>query len=243
MKEVVKKILPSAILQAYRHIKFNALDCYAIKTYSQEGEDMILSRIFEKQRTGFYIDIGAYHPKKYSNTYFFYKRGWRGINIEPNPAVIKLFKKYRAGDINLEIGVSDQEGELTYFMFDEPALNSFSRELSEERVSNTNYRIIGRKKVKVSRLDTLLAEYLPNNTSIDFMSVDAEGYDLNILKSNNWKLYRPKCLLVESLKSSLSDIFDCPLHHYITDRNYELFAKTFNSLFYIDKLKENKSYN
>lgn len=242
MREIVKKVLPTVILQACRYIKFNMLDGYAIKSYSQEGEDMILYRIFERQRTGFYIDIGAYHPKKYSNTYFFYKRGWRGISIEPNPTVIKLFKKYRAGDTNLEMGVSDQEGELTYFMFDEPALNSFDKDLSEERVSNTNYRMIGRKKVKVNRLDAILAKHLPKNIAIDFMSIDAEEYDLNIIKSNDWDIYRPKCLLVESLESSLSGIFDCPLHHYIIDHNYELFAKTFNSLFYIDKLKEINNY-
>ncbi len=239
MRDIVKKILPTVMLQACRYIKFNMLDGYAMKSYSQEGEDMILYRIFEEQKSGFYIDIGAYHPKKYSNTYFFYKRGWRGINIEPNPAVVKLFKKYRTGDINLEMGVSDQKGELTYCMFNEPALNSFDKELSENRVVNTTYQIIGRKKVKVDRLDSILTEYLPNNLPIDFLSIDAEGYDLNVLKSNNWELYRPKCLLVESLKSSLSSIFDCLLHQYIIDHNYEFFAKTFNSLFYIDKLRKN----
>ena len=105
MKEVIKKLLPGAVLQAYRYIKLDILNGYAVKSYSQEGEDMVLYRIFEKQKSGFYVDIGAYHPKRFSNTYFFYKRGWRGINIEPNPEAIKLFKKYRVGDINLEMGV------------------------------------------------------------------------------------------------------------------------------------------
>ena len=238
MKEVIKKLLPGAVLQAYRYIKLDMLNGYAMKSYSQEGEDMVLYRIFEKQESGFYVDIGAYHPKCFSNTYFFYKRGWRGINIEPNPEAIKLFKKYRVGDINLEMGISEQEGELTYFMFDEPALNSFDKNLTEKRVINTNYQIIAEKKIKVNRLDAILTDYIPKGINIDFMSIDVEGYDRNVLKSNNWELYRPKCLLVESLGSSLSSVFDCPMYRYLTDRDYELFAKTFNSLFYMDRRKQ-----
>jgi len=136
------------------------------------------------------------------------------------------------------MGISEQEGELTYFMFDEPALNSFDKNLTEKRVINTNYQIIAEKKIKVNRLDAILTDYIPKGINIDFMSIDVEGYDRNVLKSNNWELYRPKCLLVESLESSLSSVFDCPMYRYLTDRDYELFAKTFNSLFYMDRRKQ-----
>lgn len=238
MKELVKKILPNSFFQIYRHIKFNVLDGFAIKSYSQEGEDILLYRIFEECKSGFYVDIGAHHPKRFSNTYFFYKRGWRGINVEPNSDAIKLFKRYRSNDINVELGVSDQAGELTYFMFNEPALNSFDKDLSEKRASNTNYHIIGRKKIKVTRLDTILAKYLAKNVSIDIMCIDAEGYDLNILKSNDWELYRPKYLLVESLETILPRIVNSPIHSYLIGRDYDLFAKTFNTLFYTDVRKQ-----
>lgn len=234
MKELVRKILPNSFFQIYRHIKFNVLDGFAIKSYSQEGEDILLYRIFEECKSGFYVDIGAHHPKRFSNTYFFYKRGWSGINVEPNSDAIKLFKRYRSNDINVELGVSDQAGELTYFMFNEPALNSFDKDLSEKRASNTNYRIIGRKKIKVTRLDTILEKYLDKNVSIDIMCIDAEGYDLNILKSNDWELYRPKYLLVESPETILSKIVNSPIHLYLIGRDYDLFAKTFNTLFYTD---------
>lgn len=233
-----KKILPHGFLEVYRYIKYNVFDGYAIKSYSQEGEDMILYRIFEGRESGFYVDIGAHHPKRFSNTYFFYKRGWCGINIEPNSEASKLFKKYRANDINIELGVSDQAGELVYFMFNEPALNSFDKDLSEKRASGTNYYIIDRKKIKVDRLETILSGHLPKNVSIDFMCIDAEGYDLNILKSNDWELYRPKCLLVESLESRLSNIVDYPVHRYLIGRDYDIFAKTFNTLFYMDVRKQ-----
>ena len=100
-------------------------DPYAIKCYSQEGEDMILRRIFEGQENGFYIDVGAHHPRRFSNTYYFYKQGWRGINIEPNPDALKAFNSDRPKDINLQLGVSDAASILKYYYFDEPALNTF----------------------------------------------------------------------------------------------------------------------
>ena len=77
-------------------------------SFAQEGEDMILKRIFEGVRSGFYIDIGAFHPSKFSNTYYFYLRGWSGINIDPQPGVKSLFDKMRPRDINLELAISDQ---------------------------------------------------------------------------------------------------------------------------------------
>ncbi|HIB94217.1 MAG TPA: SAM-dependent methyltransferase, partial [Candidatus Lambdaproteobacteria bacterium] len=101
--------------------------------FSQEGEDVILRRIFEDQKNGFYIDIGAHHPKRFSNTYYFYDRGWEGINIDATPGSMKIFQKFRPRDINLEIAISEKEQQLTYFMFNEPALNSFSKSLSDKR--------------------------------------------------------------------------------------------------------------
>src|SRR3989344_4572766 len=77
-------------------------DLLGKRSYSQSGEDMILRSIFDDKKEGFYVDVGAFHPKLYSNTYYFYKRGWRGINIEPNPGANFGIRK---GDINLKCGI------------------------------------------------------------------------------------------------------------------------------------------
>ena len=74
-------------------------------SYSQEGEDRILQRLFENQTPGFYVDIGAHHPRRFSNTYIFYKQGWRGINVDATPGSMFLFRVFRKRDINLEIAV------------------------------------------------------------------------------------------------------------------------------------------
>lgn len=235
MKQRIKKILPAWLLRAYHLVRFDVFDGYAVKSYSQEGEDMVLRRIFESQKTGFYVDVGAHHPKRFSNTNYFYKQGWRGINIDPNPDLEILFRKYRPRDINLICGVSDRQGELTYYMFNEPALNTFNKELADSRASQSHYEMVATKKVKVERLETILLDNLPESTRIDFMSIDAEGHDFNVVCSNNWDMFRPKCLIVEALASSIEDVPRSEMHKYIVGHGYELFAKTFNSIFYLDK--------
>jgi len=176
---------------------------YLRASYSQEGEDLILERIFGEKECGFYVDVGAHHPKRFSNTQLFYRRGWRGINIEPNPDGYASFQRHRKRDINLGFGVADQEAELVYYMFNEPALNSFDRALSDQR-PNGRYRMIGTKTIPVKRLSDILEEFLPPGTLIDFMSIDVEGLDLEVLKSNDWFRFRPACLLVEAIDFKLA---------------------------------------
>jgi FkbM family methyltransferase len=205
-------------------------DIHSRRSYSQEGEDMILGRIFEGQPRGFYVDVGAHHPRRYSNTNLFYRRGWRGINIEPNPDAMRAFRSIRSRDINLQVGVSDRAGSLKYYLFDEPALNTFDEDMAASRLANTPYKVLGTIEVPVERLDALLARHLPAGEQIDFLSVDVEGLDLMVLRSNDWTRFRPRCVLVEALNSSLVEAQGSDIHALLADNGYELFAKTFNTL-------------
>jgi len=209
-------------------------DRYLRISYSQEGEDLILDRLFERRDSGFYVDVGACHPMRFSNTHRFYRRGWHGINIEPNPEACELFRRRRKRDINIECGVADQEGTLVYFIFNESALNSFDKKLSEDR-HNNGHRIIAKKNVQVRRLSKLLEEYLPAGTHIDFMSIDVEGYDLEVLKSNDWRRFRPECVLVEAYNFNLGSPAREPVHTFFEEQKYRLYAKTANTVFYLDQ--------
>lgn len=205
---------------------------FSHRSYAQEGEDMILERIFGPDSIGFYVDVGACHPMRFSNTFNFYKKGWHGINIEPNPNAISLFKKFRRRDININCGVAEDIGRISYFMFDEPALNTFSSEIVTQRLASTTYKIIGQQDVNVLPLKDILNQHLPSGIEIDFMTIDAEGYDIEVLKSNDWSRYRPKWVLVEQLglKDLTSISGDVPA--LMQASGYVLFAKTFNTLFY-----------
>jgi FkbM family methyltransferase len=204
-------------------------------SYSQEGEDLILNRIFNAMglKKGFYVDVGAHHPYRFSNTLLLYRQGWKGINIDPMPGSKIIFDKKRGRDINIECGVGDIEGELTYYMFNEPALNTFS--LNEvTKKSNTKYFVRNEQKIKIIRLDSILNKYLPAGIVIDFLNIDAEGFDEKILLSNDWKKYRPKIILVEILNRDLYEIEDLGLVKLLRKEGYLIIAKTYNT--YIWKL-------
>jgi len=206
---------------------------FAVKSYSQEGEDMILRRIFDKVKTGFYVDVGAYHPKKYSNTYYFYKLGWSGINIDAMPGSMKKFNSIRAKDINLEIPIASKKQKLTYYAFNEPALNSFSKELSYERNGKDGYRIIFEKEIETFTLSEVLDKHLPKNIKeINFFSIDVESLDFDVLQSNNWEKYRPLIVLIEDLKFNINKLDTSNIYNYLKERGYDFFAKTVNTHFF-----------
>lgn len=241
LKQVVKAILPKCLKEKLITIKNSYFDGYALKSYSQEGEDMVLRRLFEKQKTGFYVDVGAHHPKRFSNTFFFYKKGWSGINIDAMPNSMKLFDKIRPRDINLEVPISDKKQKLKYYMFNEPALNGFSKELAEKR-DGKDYKIISEKDMETSTLEEILEKHLPYGQEIDFLSVDVEGLDLQVLKSNNWKRFRPRIVLVEVLGSSIKEMANLKEYKYLSGFEYEIFAKTVNTvIFQKNDIKETLS--
>lgn len=233
MKSLFIKLIPNRLLAAIKCIRDQYIDSFCVKSYSQEGEDMVLRRIFENQTVGFYVDVGAHHPYRFSNTYFFYRLGWRGINIEPNPEAISAFRSARPRDINLELGVSDCPGQLTYYQFDEPALNTFDYGVVKAKLAKTSYKLKTASEVSVERLDAILAKQLPENTKIDFLSIDVEGLDYMVLKSNDWDTYRPKCVLAELVNATIEDVMKSEIYQFMENQNYKLFAKTHNTLIFL----------
>ncbi len=206
---------------------------HAVVSYAQEGEDLLLLRAIGDKGLGFYVDVGAHHPRRFSNTYLFYRRGWRGINIDAMPDSMKAFNKERPRDINIEAAISDSNSEITYLMLNEPALNSFDAQLSCSRAQGGAYRIIAEKKVLTRTLAQLLTEYLPQNQIIDFLSVDVEGMDLNVLRSNDWNRFRPRLVLVECLSTeSLQTSLQAEVSQFLMEKKYLPFAKTFNTLLF-----------
>lgn len=242
LKKILKLILPKSVITDIINFRNNYLDGYALKSYSQEGEDMILRRLFEQQQTGFYVDVGAHHPKRFSNTYFFYKEGWNGINIDAMPNSMELFNKIRPRDINIEIPISDKKQILTYYAFNEPALNGFSKELSEERDGKRNYVIEFTKDIETSTLEEVLKDNLPKDQEIDFLSIDVEGLDFMVLKSNNFEKYKPKVILIEILGSSLKDIEYNEISDYLKQYNYSIYAKAVNTIIFVSDRFYNERY-
>jgi FkbM family methyltransferase len=206
---------------------------YANRSFSQEGEDQLLYRLLNGKNSGFYIDIGAHHPFKYSNTYKFYKLGWRGINIDAMPGSMKFFNKIRPLDINIEVPISSKTEILNYYIFNEPALNTFSKEEANYKDGLNDYKILNTIKLQTSTLEQLLLKNMAKNQKIDFMSIDVEGFDLDVLKSNNWDLFKPDYILIEEL-SDIENIINkkSKVNIFLQNHGYTFIARTMNTSFY-----------
>jgi FkbM family methyltransferase len=201
-------------------------------TYSQNGEDILLQRLINNKREGFFVDIGAHHPIRFSNTYKLYQRGWRGINIDAMPGSMTEFQKVRPLDINLEIGVSDEAGNSKFYIFNEPALNTFSSEEAERKDNVANYKIIEVKTVTTHPLRDILRQHLPEGTAIDYLNIDVEGLDLKVLSSNDWDKYQPAIISVE-YNELTTNVKDSELYRYLSGKGYDLISVLFNTLFFV----------
>lgn len=233
IKDIIKAVIPLKYHPALTRMKDWLGIPYFTKSYAQEGEDMILRRIFEKQKKGFYVDVGAHHPKRFSNTYHFYKSGWRGINIDAMPGSMSIFNKVRPRDINLEMAISSKKEKLVYYAFSDSALNSFSKDLSLRRDREGGNKIVFTKELETVPLKEVLSRYVPQGTQICFLSADVEGMELQVLQSNDWNKYKPKIVLVEQLMTSFEEAERSKIRQFMRDQGYLLYAKTANSVFYL----------
>ena len=198
--------------------------------YSQEGEDLIVARLFEGKSDGFFVDVGAHHPVRHSNTYLLYRRWWRGINIDATPGSMTEFRRLRPRDINIECLVASDPSPQSFYIFNEPALNTASPTVATQRpLEDARYRIMGETELRPRSLASLLDEFLPRGLSIDLMNVDVEGLDLDVLRSNDWARYRPALLLVEVLQTELGDLYRHEIVRFLRDRNYRPLAKLYNT--------------
>jgi FkbM family methyltransferase len=210
------------------------------RSYAQEGEDRVLSSLFFKLHggthisDGFYVDVGAHHPYRFSNTCLFYKQGWTGINIDANPGSMDAFKRERPRDVNVESGIGRRVGTLKLHVFNEPALNTFDENLAKAR-SNDVWHVIEVVDVPIAPLSEILSKHVPDGKRIDFLTVDVEGFDLDVLESNNWKEYRPSVVLVETFGLSFEDLVSDPVTRYLRSLDYVVYSKTVNSTFFVDK--------
>ena len=196
---------------------------YLKKSYSGSAQDLILSNYFKNQKDGFYIDIGCYHPYNGNNTKLFYDRGWSGINIDLDFHTIEFFKKIRKRDENIQVAISDSNGEKDlYFFHNRSAINSldFKRETKAKEI----------KKIQTKTLESIIDKSMFKNKIIDFLSIDVEGHEYEVIKGLNLKKYKPRILLIEFLNEkedntnhtyqNIDTILNSKLYNYLIDHGY-----------------------
>jgi FkbM family methyltransferase len=205
-----------------------------LKNGSQFGEEKFILNFFDKKYKGKFIDIGCFHPTRHNNTYTMHKLGWNGINIDLNPLTIELFNFCRSQDTNINAAISDIEETKVLYFIDE--LNT-QNTLEVNHLSflknhhNLKKEEISQQEIKTKRLDKILDNY--NFNDIDFMNIDVEGHELNILNSIDFLKYRIKFICIEMIDhNDQAKLINKKLNEILIKNNYVLEKKIdFNFIF------------
>jgi FkbM family methyltransferase len=162
---------------------------------AQNYEDVTLRRALTDIKNGFWVDIGAHHPTFHSVTNWFHQNGWTGINVEPVPALFASFVTERPNDINIAGVIGATSGETTLFVFDESGLSTTSETLAGQHDAQRSQS----KKlvVPMMTLDELLERHASGRT-IDFLKIDAEDAEIDIIRAAEFIKFRPRIIVVEN---------------------------------------------
>lgn len=178
-------------------------------SFAQEGEDVLLWRLMDgHHEPSRFVEVGCHHPFRHSNTAFLYRRGWRGLAIDPNPAFEAEFRRSRPGDTYLCSAVGTRAGTAEYFMFDEPLYNTLSGERAHDLQARGAAALLGRVMVPVTPLAALLARAWPGGCTIRFLSIDCEGADLDVVRSHDFDRYPVDFICVETRFGGIGDALD-----------------------------------
>lgn len=210
-------------------------------SYAQNGEDLIAWRALVDCgiRLPRYLDIGAHHPTRLSNTALFHLLGARGMNIEPDPALFRAFAHERPRDLNLNCGLGPRPGVLPFYRLADPALNTFSATEARRLADEEGIPVVETIEVPVETLNAVLDRHA---FQPDFLSIDTEGHDLPILMSLDWHRFRPAVVCVETLSFStrLAGRKDETVTRYLATQSYSVHADTWINTLYVDDQRQGR---
>lgn len=220
-------------------------DIHGKESFAQCGEDLIVEFIFQALRIPCftYLDIGANHPSRLSNTCRFYRQGMRGVCVEPDPELFAVLAEKRPEDQHVNAGISDVDQEaLPFYILSAPTLNTFCQEEAVRLTKSGAHTLRRVTRVPMISIPSLLARYFPDKAP-DFLSVDVEGLDLQILRAIDFSRCRPKVICVETLSYSESrqETKETEAKELLEHAGYFLYADTYINSIFVDAAAWKKS--
>lgn len=233
IKDIIRKVV-------FTFIKPEIVKVIQYNSYSQAGEDAILTFLFndKKIRHIYYLDIGTNKPDWSNNTYVFYLRGSRGVCVEADSTLIDNIKAKRPEDTILNLGVNltgQNQTEATFYVFDEPSLNTFNYEEAIRRQNQGTFKIIRTDKVKLISLAAIIDKYCTRLP--DLLSIDIEGLDLAVLKSIDLQKYPIPVICAETCTYSENHIRpkDNSIIEYMLSQGYFVYADTYINTIFVNR--------
>ncbi len=198
---------------------------FPLPSYSAFGEDRLIAYLLRDRAHGFYVDTGCCWPVAFSNTYLLYRRGWRGVAIDADPDAIEAFRRERPRDIPINAALGAEAGHATLHRFSDRSMNTIDPAWAAAAKANPRKRSLGEIEVERWPLRDLLARHMPRDTPVDFMNVDCEGADLEVLGGNDWERFAPHLLAVEDAQLDLARVAESAIYRFLAERAYRLVAK------------------
>ena len=197
--------------------------------YSYGGIDSVVNDIFKDQKNGFYVDVGAQHPIKNNNTYLLHKKGWEGINIDLDQKNINLFNVSRKNDCNIFAAISSLEKDANLYYYHEGSpINTLSKEIADRQKAI----IKETRTIRTKTLTSILENTKFKNKEIDFLSIDVEGVELEVLQGLDLNIYKPKIIVVELLdldskkleikNLNINNVINSEIYKYMEKNNYTM---------------------
>jgi FkbM family methyltransferase len=205
-------------------------------SFAQYGEDLVAGGLLSALGVDkpSYIDIGAYEPIRSNNTYLFYRRGGRGVLVEPNVALTDKLRRKRPGDTVLAAGIGiDDNPEADYYVMSDDELNTFSKEQADRLTQETTIKLIKVVKMPLLNINRVLAEHF-GTTAPDFFSIDIEGLDFAVLKTLDFARFRPKVLCVETIITTTFKL-EQEIFTLMAEKGYEPRGMTHANTIFVDK--------
>ena len=223
-----------------RLLKYVRPNSHGKISYSQSGEDLVADFILTNLRINNpnYLDIGAHHPTYLSNTYLFYKKGSVGVCIEPDPELYAKIKKKRKNDLCINAGVGiNLASEADFYIMSTRTLNTFSKTEAERCQSYGRQTIEKVVKIPLITISSILDNF--TDKRLNFVSLDVEGLDYDIIKAFDFDKQRPEVICIETITytEDNSEEKEYQIIEYMLEQNYMVYADTYINTIFVDKQK------
>lgn len=212
---------------------------FAVASYAQQGEDRVLERILtrmlklENEYKGRYVDIGAYHPEKFSITKFLYDEGWRGVCVDINPHTCKLFEEQRPRDVSICAAIGEHEGEVeAYYVAGVMSVMNTCDERTAERMRSKGRKVVSRI-IPALTFDTIMHNHWLEGEPIDFVNIDVEGYEMAVLNGIRFDKYSPKIIAIEIHAPDMEAALQTDVAKLLKSKGYSAVACCVITYFFI----------